>query len=447
MTQNLPDLNNCSIAVLGLGYVGLPLAVEFAKSSISYKTGLPQKHQVIGFDLSIKRINELIDNNDISKQLTSEELKNTNSITFTNNQDLLKNVDVYIVCVPTPINKDKTPDFSPLKKVTTTIGKILKERELDSFPIIIYESTVYPGATEEICVPIIENNSKLKYGCDFFCGYSPERINPGDKKYTLPNITKVTSGSNEKVAEWIDHLYGSIIKAGTFSTKSIKVAEAAKVIENIQRDLNIALINELAKIFITMNINPREVFDAAKTKWNFLDFSPGLVGGHCLGVDPYYLTYKAQMIGFETKLVNAGRETNENMTHWIIQQLILEMAKQEYIIGNSNALIMGFAFKANCTDIRNTKVFDLIKELNKYKINCTIFDPIVDSEEVLKEYNLKILSEKPKNKNFSSVIVAVDHDIFREYSLNKWESILPTNSINVDIKGILPKEIEAIRIS
>ena len=447
MNQNLPDLNNCKIAVLGLGYVGLPLALEFARSKNSYKTGLAQKHKVIGFDLNIKRINELKNFKDTSNQITSEDLESINSITFTNEQDLLKDADIYIVCVPTPINDDKTPDFSPLTKVTTTIGKILNERRLISLPIIIYESTVYPGATEEICIPILENHSKLKYNIDFFCGYSPERINPGDKKNTLTNITKVTSGSNDEVAIWIDDLYGSIIKAGTFRTKNIQVAEAAKVIENIQRDLNIALINELAKIFITMNINPREVFDAAKTKWNFLDFAPGLVGGHCLGVDPYYLTYKAQKIGFEPKLVNAGREINENMTHWIIQKLILEMAKKEYIIGNSNALIIGFSFKANCNDIRNTKVYDLFKELKKYNINCTFFDPIVDAEEVFQKYNLEILSKIPYDKNFSSVIIAVDHDIFREYPLHKWEMILPENSIKIDIKGILPKEIEAIRIS
>ena len=444
--KSLPDCNKCTISVIGLGYVGLPLAIAFAKRNKSFLNGEKLERKVFGFDINSNRIDELKKGIDKTLEMNREELISQNNIFFTDNLKDLYNSDVFIITVPTPIDKFKKPDFSSLINASKMIGEIIKSRISKKFPIIIYESTVYPGATEEICIPIIESESNLIFNQDFFVGYSPERINPGDKKHTLESIIKVTSGSDYKTAKFINMLYSSIIKAGTHMASSIKIAEAAKVIENTQRDLNIALVNELAFIFNKLNISSNEVFEAASTKWNFLNFKPGLVGGHCIGVDPYYLTHKAKSIGYYPKVVLAGREINDKVSYWIVQKMVLNLARKKIIIGGTDILILGFSFKENCNDYRNTKVVDIVNDVKNYGMNPIVVDPLVEKEGVFIEYKIKIKKEIPKNKVFKAAIIAVAHNQFKTFKEKDWKNIFNENSVIIDIKNVLPNEIEAIRL-
>ena len=408
------------IAVIGLGYVGLPLAVAFG-----------EKYETIGFDIAQSRIDELNKGHDRTLEIDDEQLLKAikdNHLSFTSKLEDISTCNIYIVTVPTPIDKHKRPDLTPLIKASESIGKVLKKDD-----IVIYESTVYPGATEEVCVPILEKNSGLTFNKDFFCGYSPERINPGDKKHTVKNILKVTSGSTKEIAIEVDNLYKSIITAGTHLANSIKVAEAAKVIENSQRDINVAFVNELAIIFNKLGIDTNAVLDAASTKWNFLPFRPGLVGGHCIGVDPYYLTYKAQEVGYNPEIILAGRRLNDNMGIYVANQVIKLMIKKGHKIEGSNILVLGITFKENCTDTRNTRVVDVVHELKEFGCNVDIYDPWADPEEVKHEYNLSLLQDA--NIDLSShqaVVLAVAHNEFKDLDLTKNE-----NCVVYDIKSIL----------
>ena len=453
-----PNLNNCTVAVIGLGYVGLPLAVEIAKLKNCYLTGSELRRRVIGFDINKERLSDLKRGFDRTNEISSNELKEARFLEFTDQEEILSEADVFIVTVPTPVDLSKRPDLTPLKKASSMVGKALRLRSIDQskksincLPIVIYESTVYPGTTEEVCVPILENESGLGFNSQevnsgFFCGYSPERINPGDSSHRLINITKITSGSNPEVSSWIDSFYGSIVKAGTHKASSLKVAEAAKVIENTQRDLNIALVNELSIIFRRMNIDTLDVLEAAGTKWNFLPFRPGLVGGHCIGVDPYYLTYKSEQLGYYPEVVLAGRRINDGMGEWVVQQLVFEMARKNLMIGSSEVLILGLTFKENCSDMRNTKVIDLINALKKYSIQVDIVDPWVDKLEAKEQYNIEVLKDKKDNKKYSCVIAAVAHNDFKNYSTFEWEKTLLPNGILMDLKGIIPRELNALRL-
>ncbi len=386
------------ITIIGLGYVGLPLAVAFG-----------EKYETIGFDIDNKRINELNKFYDKTGEVSTYEIKNSKYIKFTSKIEDIKNSNIYIITVPTPIDKFKKPDLTALLKASETVGKVLKKDD-----IVVYESTVFPGCTEEECVPILEKISGLKFNKDFFCGYSPERINPGDKKHRLKNIIKVVSGSTEKTTEKLAKLYSSIIEAGVYKASSIKVAEAAKVIENTQRDLNIALINELALIFDKMGINTKEVLQAAGTKWNFLKFEPGLVGGHCIGVDPYYLTFKAQAEGYHPEVILAGRRVNDDMGKFIAEKTVKLLIKSSTQVKGANILIAGFTFKENCPDVRNTKVIDIYEELLDFGVNVEIFDPIADKEDAKKYYNVEIINKIKNNKKYNAIVVAVKHTIFKE---------------------------------
>ena len=446
--EYLPDQTRCTIAIIGLGYVGLPLAVEFSKIKNHIKTNKALNRKIIGFDINKQRIKELIGAEDLTKEITSEELKNLNNIFFTFNEKELIKADIFIITVPTPIDSDNNPDLSPLKKATEQIGKVIKlKKEIDNInPIIIYESTVFPGMTEEVCVPILEENSELKFNVDFFCGYSPERINPGDKKRTLTDIVKITSGSNNKVADSIDNLYSSIIKSGTYKASSIKVAEAAKVIENTQRDLNIALINEFAIIFKNLNIDTSEILKAASTKWNFLNFKPGLVGGHCIGVDPYYLTYKSRQSGYVPELVLAGRKLNNNMPKYIANQLKIELIKNGKKVSQSKVLILGFTFKENVPDIRNTKVIDLINSISEKGITYDVVDPLVDITKVNKEYKVQIENSINFEKKYDVILIAVPHNQFRVMDMYSWKNnLLLKDGFIYDMHGIVPDDIESIK--
>lgn len=414
-------INKIKIGLIGLGYVGLPLAVEFGK-----------KYKTIGFDIAKDRISELKQGKDSTLEVNHGELKQAKNLKYTHAIKDIKNCNVFIVTVPTPIDDYKRPDLTPLIKSSKMLSKILKKGD-----IVIYESTVYPGATEEDCVPILEL-SGLKFNKDFYVGYSPERVNPGDKEHRIINIKKVTSGSTPEIADFIDELYKSIIIAGTHKAESIKVAEAAKVIENTQRDLNIALINELAMIFNKMNIDTEAVLKAAATKWNFLNFTPGLVGGHCIGVDPYYLTHKAQAIGSHPSLILAGRRTNDNMGRYIVEQFIKLMAQKGNIIATSKVLIMGLTFKENCPDLRNTRVIDIINELKKYKITVDVFEPIADSLEAKQEYGLDLI-KKPQKNQYNGIILAVAHDAFKKLSINEIKSYTKENQVIYDVKHIYNK--------
>ncbi|MDA3967658.1 MULTISPECIES: Vi polysaccharide biosynthesis UDP-N-acetylglucosamine C-6 dehydrogenase TviB [Helicobacter] len=409
-----------TLAVIGLGYVGLPLAVEFGK-----------KYEVIGFDIYEARINELKEGYDRTLEVDKEELLSAQKLSYTTNLEDLKKAQIFIVTVPTPIDNYNKPDLTPLKKASTSVGKVLKKGD-----IVIYESTVYPGCTEEDCVPILEEMSGLKFNVDFFCGYSPERINPGDKEHRLPSIKKVTSGSTPEIAEEVNNLYASIITAGTHKASSIKVAEAAKVIENSQRDINIAFVNELSLIFDKMGIDTLDVLEAAGTKWNFLPFRPGLVGGHCISVDPYYLTHKAESLGYHSQVILAGRHINDNMGIVVANKVIKLMIKNSHQIVGSKVAILGITFKENCPDIRNSRVVDIIKELQEFDCCVDIFDPWADSKEVKHEYNLTLKDmDKFKLEDYKAVIVAVSHDEFKKYDFsNKGKTII------YDLKGILPKE-------
>jgi UDP-N-acetyl-D-galactosamine dehydrogenase len=412
------QMGKTKICVLGLGYVGLPLALAFAN-----------KYKTYGFDINANRINELRENFDRTEEVTSDDLKNT-TLQFSNNIDNLKECSVFIITVPTPIDKHKNPDLSPLISASRTVGSILKTGD-----IVIYESTVYPGCTEEDCVPVLEKYSGLKFNKDFFCGYSPERINPGDKTKGVTDIKKVTSGSTPEVAEFVDNLYASIIKAGTHKASSIKVAEAAKVIENTQRDINIALMNELALIFDKMDIDTKSVLDAAATKWNFLRFEPGLVGGHCIGVDPYYLTFKAQSLDYIPNMILSGRKINDGMGKFIAEKTIKLMIKSDIPVKKSKVLLAGMTFKENCPDIRNSRVIDIYNELQEYGINVDVYDPIADHEEVEMEYGIKMIKEL--QGSYDAIILAVKHNHFKESLVKSFDNgLLAGSGVLIDVKGM-----------
>lgn len=414
------QFSDMPIGVVGLGYVGLPLAVEFGR-----------KRTVIGFDTNDVRIKELNEGLDRTLETTDKELNDAVYLSYTNNLEDLRDCKIYIITVPTPIDRDKKPDLSPLVKASKAIGSILKTGD-----IVIYESTVYPGATEEICVPILEEQSGLLFNNDFFCGYSPERINPGDKDHRITTIRKVTSGSTTGIAKKIDKLYQEIITEGTYMANSIKVAEAAKVIENTQRDVNIALINELSLIFNELDIDTESVLEAAGTKWNFLPFRPGLVGGHCIGVDPYYLTHKALEVGYNPEIILAGRKINDSMSFSIADQVTKLMTKKDISLNGSNILMMGLAFKENCPDIRNTKVADLIEELNIFNCSVDVYDPWVDKLEAMHEYNIELINAPAKGK-YDAIVIAVAHDKFKDYSPNEIKDFGKDNHVIYDIKYLL----------
>lgn len=429
---------NLKISIIGLGYVGLPLALEFAK-----------KYRVVGFDISSERISQLRSSKDITLEVSEEEISNVivdsancldNKKGFYPTQDIenIKNSTVYIVTVPTPVDSSNRPDLTPLISASTTVGKVIKKGD-----VVIYESTTYPGCTEEECVPIIEKVSGLKYNLDFFAGYSPERINPGDKVNTLTHIKKVTSGSNAEVADFVNNLYASIITAGTYKTSSIKVAESAKVIENSQRDINIAFVNELAKIFNLLGVDTTEVLEAASTKWNFLPFKPGLVGGHCIGVDPYYLAQKAMEIGYHSEIILAGRRLNDSMPAYIASEVIKLMIKKDIIINHSSILILGITFKENCPDVRNTKVVDIVKCLKEYDLNISICDPLANPKEVKHEYGLDIFNELPSSGKFDTIILAVPHQEFKNLDIKKY---CKENSVIYDCKSYLDRNLVDSRL-
>ena len=416
-------MTNRKIAVVGLGYVGLPVAVEFGK-----------KQDVIGFDISEKRIEELISGTDTTNEVTDEDLAEA-SIEFTSNPASLKKADFIIVAVPTPINENKQPDLTPLLKASETVGSNLSKRT-----IIVYESTVYPGATEQDCVPVLEKASGMIRGKDFFVGYSPERINPGDKVHTFKTITKVVSGENEEVLETVAQVYESVVEAGVHRASSIKVAEAAKVIENTQRDLNISLMNELAVIFDKLDIDTTEVLEAAGTKWNFLNFTPGLVGGHCIGVDPYYLTHKAQKIGHHPEIILAGRKTNDNVGKFVATSLVKQMIKKNMPIQGSKITILGFTFKENVPDIRNTRVIDIVKELEDFGVEVQITDAYADSDETFKEYGINLTSYE-ELKPADAVVYAVPHEAYADKGWDLFDDVLKHGKgIVVDVKSKLDKE-------
>lgn len=422
------DKENTKIAIIGLGYVGLPLAVEFGK-----------KYQTIGFDINDTRVKELLSGIDATLEVSQSELIQTEQLSYTNDPQQLEAANVYIVTVPTPIDRHKQPDLTPLKKASEMLGRVVSKND-----IVIYESTVFPGATEEVCIPIIEQCSGLKFNQDFFAGYSPERINPGDKSHRLPNILKVTSGSTAEVANFIDDLYRSIITAGTHKASSIKVAEAAKVIENTQRDVNIALINELAIIFNKLGIDTLEVLEAAGTKWNFLPFRPGLVGGHCIGVDPFYLTHKAQAHGYHPEMILAGRRLNDEMANYVVSQLIKAMFTNKVQMDNAKVLIMGLTFKENCPDLRNTKVIDIIKELKQYHIDADVHDPWCDKDEAKQRYNIELI--EPKKNYYDAIIIAVAHNQFMQLAPSQIQAFGKESSVIYDLKYVLDKEVSTLRL-
>ena len=433
-------MENIKIAIIGLGYVGLPLAVEFAK-----------KNQVVGFDINTDRVNELRRNKDHTLETSSEELKAVNVDSYktvqkngkglwnTDNLDEIKDSNFYVVTVPTPVDKNNRPDLTPLYKASETVGKVLQKGD-----IVVYESTVYPGATEEECMPILEKFSGLTFNKDFYLGYSPERINPGDKEHTVTKILKVTSGSTPEIAKKIDDIYKTIIVAGTYIAPTIKVAEAAKVIENSQRDINIAFVNELSKIFRLMEIDTQDVLDAAGTKWNFLPFKPGLVGGHCIGVDPYYLAHKAMELGYNPEIILAGRRLNDSMGPFVVHETVKLMIKKGLQINGANVLVLGITFKEDCPDIRNSRAIDIVEELKSYSINVDVFDPWASPEEVKSEYGIGLISNKDEiNKKYDGIIIAVSHKEFKELDLNDF---VKESHVKFDVKGMLTKDMTDSRL-
>lgn len=430
MLKGTINIKKNSIAIIGLGYVGLPLAVEFGK-----------KYLTVGFDINKKRIEELQLGVDRTNEVENKQLEEVlhfkeNSqcgLILSNEIDSIKDCNIYIVTVPTPITKFKTPDLSPILNASVTVGKVLKKGD-----IVIYESTVYPGCTEEDCVPVLEKESGLKFNEDFFCGYSPERINPGDKKNTLTTIKKVVSGSTSEILDEIEALYSSIITAGIFRATSIKVAEAAKAIENAQRDVNISFMNELALIFDKMDIDTNDVLEAASTKWNFLKFSPGLVGGHCIGVDPYYLMHKSQCLGYNPQVILSGRNVNDEMGRFIAQKVIKLMIRNDIRIAKSKVLVLGFTFKENCPDTRNTKVIDVINELLEFEVEVEVYDPHADRNSVYKEYGISLLEEKPDLPCYDGIILAAAHDEFRQMNFS---FVKEARTVLFDVKGVLSREL------
>ncbi|MFA4913842.1 MAG: Vi polysaccharide biosynthesis UDP-N-acetylglucosamine C-6 dehydrogenase TviB [Alcaligenaceae bacterium] len=422
-------IEDVKLAVVGLGYVGLPLAVEFGK-----------KRSVVGFDINARRIDALKAGHDHTLEVDDAELKEAAHLSFTADREALAQANVYIVTVPTPIDDYKQPDLTPLIKASETIGSVLKKGD-----IVVYESTVYPGATEEDCVPVLERVSGLTFNQDFFAGYSPERINPGDKAHRVSTIKKVTSGSTPEIAELVDQIYKQIITAGTHKASSIRVAEAAKVIENTQRDVNIALINELALIFNRMGIDTEAVLEAAGTKWNFLPFRPGLVGGHCIGVDPYYLTHKAQAIGYHPEIILAGRRLNDSMGSYVVSQLVKCMTKKRIHVQGARVLVMGLAFKENCPDLRNTRIVDIVRELGEYNVDVDVYDPWVDAEEAVHEYGLELV-QAPKDGAYDAIILAVAHDQFVKMGPERVRAFGRPNNVLYDLKYVLKSEEADLRL-
>ncbi|OAP71949.1 Vi polysaccharide biosynthesis UDP-N-acetylglucosamine C-6 dehydrogenase TviB [Psychrobacter sp. SHUES1] len=423
------DINNIKIAVIGLGYVGLPLAVEFGKH-----------RPVVGFDINAERISALTAGTDHTLEVSDEELAQATHLSYSSDIQMLKDCNFFIVTVPTPIDDYKQPDLTPLIKASEAIGSLLKKDD-----IVVYESTVYPGATEEVCIPVLEKVSGLTFNQDFYAGYSPERINPGDKEHRVTNILKVTSGSTPEVADFVDEVYNLIIIAGTHKAASIKVAEAAKVIENTQRDVNIALINELAVIFNKMGIDTQAVLEAAGTKWNFLPFRPGLVGGHCIGVDPYYLTHKAQAIGYKPEIILAGRRLNDSMGEYVVTQLVKTMIKKRIQVEGAKVLVLGLSFKENCPDVRNTKVIDIVHELEEYNIEVDVYDPWVDKAEAEREYNVTPIS-KPAVNNYDGIILAVAHNEFVDLGVGQIRAFGKNEHVLYDLKYVFTKEDADIRL-
>jgi UDP-N-acetyl-D-galactosamine dehydrogenase len=416
------NLETAKIAIIGLGYVGLPLAVEFGK-----------KRPVLGFDINAARIAELQSGQDHTLEVSPEELKTASHLTFSSNPEDLTACQVFIVTVPTPVDKANRPDLTPLIKASETVGNAMPTNA-----IVIYESTVYPGATEEVCVPVLEKFSGKKFNTEFFCGYSPERINPGDKEHRLPSIKKVTSGSTPEVADAVDRLYKQIITAGTHKASSIKVAEAAKVIENTQRDVNIALMNELSLIFNRLGIDTLEVLQAAGTKWNFLPFRPGLVGGHCIGVDPYYLTHKALEVGYHSEVILAGRRINDSMGEYVADQTVKLMLRKSLPVLGSRVLVLGLTFKENCPDLRNTKVVDIVKALQGYNAQVDVYDPWIDVAEAQYEYGLTCLTQSPQNGHYAAIVLAVSHHQFVELGDQGIKALGQPGAVIYDVKSMLP---------
>ena len=422
-------LDDLKIAVIGLGYVGLPLAVEFGK-----------KFSTVGFDINRKRVDELRSGNDFTLEVNSEDLGRATHLIYTTEIEAIKDCNFYIVTVPTPIDDSNAPDLKPLESASKSVGKVIKNGD-----IVVYESTVYPGATEEVCIPIIEKESGLKFNQDFFAGYSPERINPGDKVNTLTKITKITSGSTPEVAELVDKVYQSIISAGTYRAESMKVAEAAKVIENTQRDLNIAIVNEFAKIFNILGIDTEAVLNAAGSKWNFLKFKPGLVGGHCISVDPYYLTHKAQEVGYRPEVILAGRRINDGMGQYVATQMVKKLASKKIHIDEAKVLVMGFTFKGDCPDVRNTKIIDIIHELKSFNINVDVCDNWANRNEVKEHYNIELI-DTLKQSYYDGLIIAVDHSEYKELGIDYIRSLLKNNHIIYDVKHVFNQSDTDIRL-
>ena len=423
------NINDIKIAVIGLGYVGLPLAVEFGKH-----------RPVIGFDINSKRVAQLLEGNDITLEVDKNELKSAKSLTFSTQLNDIIDYNFYIITVPTPIDDNNAPDLTPLQSASAAVGKVIKKGD-----IVVYESTVYPGATEEVCIPILEKISGLVFNKDFFVGYSPERINPGDKVNTLTKITKITSGSTPEAADLIDSLYASIITAGTYRAKSIKVAEAAKVIENTQRDLNIAIVNEFAKIFNIIGVDTQAVLDAAGSKWNFLKFKPGLVGGHCISVDPYYLTHKAQEVGYRPEVILAGRRINDGMGQYVATQMVKKLARNKIHIDEAKVLVLGFTFKGDCPDTRNTKVIDIVKELQSFNINVDVYDDWADKQEVIDHYNIELIDEL-KNNHYDGIVVAVDHSDYKKMGIDAIRALAKSNHVVYDVKHVFEEQETDIRL-
>ncbi|MDX1693648.1 MAG: Vi polysaccharide biosynthesis UDP-N-acetylglucosamine C-6 dehydrogenase TviB [Ketobacteraceae bacterium] len=419
----MPTLDQTRLAIIGLGYVGLPLAVEFGK-----------KIDTVGFDINENRIRELRDGRDSTLEIEPELLKSASRLSFTASQEDLRDCNVYIITVPTPITRHRQPDLSPLISASRMLGNLVSEGD-----VVIFESTVYPGCTEEVCIPIIEDISKLGYNRDFFAGYSPERINPGDKEHRVNTIVKVTSGSTPEIADFVDELYRQVVTVGTHKASSIKVAEAAKVIENTQRDVNIALINELALIFNKLGIDTLEILEAAGSKWNFLPFRPGLVGGHCISVDPYYLTHKAQEIGYHPEVILSGRRINDNMGAYVAESVIKLMTRKRIHVVGAKVLIMGLTFKENCPDLRNTRVVDIIHELEGYNSDIDVYDPWADPAEAKHEYGLDLI-EKPAEGQYDAIILCVGHEQFKSMGADKIQALGKQNSVLYDVKYILPKD-------
>jgi UDP-N-acetyl-D-galactosamine dehydrogenase len=423
------NLESLHIGIIGLGYVGLPLAVEFGK-----------KYNTIGFDINEPRVKELTSGKDSTLECTSSELSQATLLKYTSSLQDIKKCNFYIVTVPTPIDSNNAPDLTPLKKASEALGQVISVNDT-----VVFESTVYPGATEEVCLPIIERISGLKFNKDFFAGYSPERINPGDKVNRLTTIVKITSGSTPEVAEFVDTVYRTIITAGTHKASSIKVAEAAKVIENTQRDLNIAIINEFAKIFNRLDIDTEEVLKAAGTKWNFLPFKPGLVGGHCISVDPYYLTHKAKEVGYMPEVILAGRRINDGMGSYVATQMVKKLASKKIHIDEAKVLVMGFTFKGDCPDVRNTKVIEIIKELKSFNINVDVYDTWASPAEVKHEYGIDLITELKEN-NYDGIILAVDHSELKAMGIEKVRALGKLNHVVYDVKYVFPLDAADIRL-